>query len=334
MPEPINVALVGAGAFAAEHARGYDSISDVAISCVIDTDAARARELARSLGGVPWHTDLDQALETERLQAVDICTPNASHYGLAKRCLTAGKHILVEKPPALSLQEFDDLATTALAHGVTVTTGLVMRHFPLARGLRRVVDAAAIGRPRHLSLSLRAGMTWPGAWRAWQRDDAVSGGHILHNGCHLFDLADWLIGEQPVRVYTRGYRVHAPYSGTDDHWTATVAFTGGSTATCAYSYTLPDPKAVQLEAFLLGDAGSVRYNSADGPRVMTGAGSSVLEDFRGDSMHRQLAEFATTVRSGQAAGAPWSAVRQALQLAVGADLSRREHRVVQLAELT
>ena len=309
----IGVAIVGAGLFAETHMAAYADMDNARVVAVVDVDARRATAAARLAGGVPWSTSIASLLERDDVDAVDICTPNFTHAELAIKVLQAGKHVLVEKPPALSLVDFDSMTAAADASGATLTVGLVLRHTPWARGLRAHIDDGVVGSPRVVRLSLQSGVIWPGGIRAWQRNRALSGGHVVHNGMHLIDLANWFLGETPVEVMARGFRVGP---SVDDHWTLTIRYANDAVAVIEYSYTLPNPSALIVEAMVLGEAGISRFSSLDSPIAHTAHGDRPLFDFRGDSMSRELEEFVLSVQTGRAHGVEHAIVRSALATAL------------------
>jgi predicted dehydrogenase len=314
----VGVAIVGAGAFAELHMAAYAELDDAEVVAVVDIDPRRAAAAARVAGGVPWALSIDDVLQRPDVLAVDICTPNFTHAPLAVTALEAGKHVLVEKPPALSLADYDRMVDAAERSGATLNVGLVMRHTPWARSIRSEIDSGSVGAPRLVRIGLQSGVIWPGGTRAWQRNRALSGGHVVHNGMHLIDLAGWFLDDRPIEVMARGFRVGPT---VDDHWTLTVRYASGAVAMIEYSYTLPDPDGLIVEATVLGDDGALRFSSLDSPIAHTARGDHPLFDFRGDSMKRELAEFVLSVRTGESHGVGHRVVRAALATALSGQRS-------------
>lgn len=326
----LGIGVVGAGGFAAEHLLAFRQIPTAAVVGIADVDEERARAAAFAAGGVRWTTDYRELLGWPEVQAVDICTPNFAHAAIGLDAVRAGHHVLVEKPIATELGAADELLRVANECGVTLMVGFIMRHFPLGRTLRSIVDAGEIGRPRFVRLSLQAGLVWAGAWRAWQQDRSRSGGHLVHNGSHLFDLATWLLGETPSTVYAQAYRHNSPAAEVDDHWVATIEFDGGGTAVCEYTYSLPDPDAVIVEARVLGDRGAATHSSLDAPLVLGGGGHSPQYEMRGDSMRRELTEFVEAILDGRSLSVSPEDARRALAVSLAAQQSLDTARPVRL----
>lgn len=308
---PVGFAVVGAGAFADAHLAALAELPDARVCAVVDIDPERAKVAARRAGGVAWSTSLAEVLTRPEVQAVDLCTPNDTHAALGLAALRAGRHLLTEKPIALELADADRLDEAARAAGVHLGVGLVMRHFPAFRAVRSAVSAGDVGRPHTVDLSHQATMIWPGGWRSWQQRPDRSGGHLLHNGSHLVDLAGWFIGSEPIRVYGRGYRTHSAASDTDDHWSLSISYANGATAHCEYSYSMHGASNSVLEAIVAGTSGAVSYSSLDGIVVHDAAGADVPFDMRGTSMRRELAEFIRVVR-GEPAPVSFGELRNTL----------------------
>lgn len=330
--KPLGVAVVGAGAFAQSHVDAYEQIESAEVLAIVDLDAKRARQTARRSGGIFATSRLADVLKMSQVALVDICTPNSTHAQIAREVLESGRHVLTEKPIALKLNDADMLNEAARANDVSLTVGLVMRQFPLVRTLRQVIDRGDLGRPLVVALSLQGGLIWPGAWRAWQRNPAVSGGHVLHNGTHLVDLAQWFLSAPPTRVYGQAYRTNSPQSQVDDHWSLTIEFSNGAIATCEYSYSLPGNPDPIVEATIFGDRGVASFSSIDAPALFGSSGSRLVHEMRGDSMVRQLSDVVEVAR-GALPAQDYAEIRRSLAVCIAGQRSIDEGRPVDLSEL-
>jgi UDP-N-acetylglucosamine 3-dehydrogenase len=165
---------------------------------VADVDEAKAKAAGEKLSAAVYrsHTDL---LGHAGLDAVLIAAPPFLHASLALDAIAAGKHVFVEKPFALSLEDCDRVIGAAREAGRRLMVGQVLRYYPTWRYLRERVAAGEIGRPLGIRVT-RIGGGW-GTWDVtWRRERAKSGGMILEIHAHEIDFLNCLGG--PVeRVY-------------------------------------------------------------------------------------------------------------------------------------
>lgn len=256
------VAVLGTGDIAREHVRAFGR-AGAALTWAYGTDAGRAADLAAGSAGMRPTTSLQQVLTDEMTAGVVVCGRSATHRDRTLAALDAGKHVLVEKPPAGSLVEFDRMVDAAHAAQRSLFVGQTVRFQPAAAAMAARVDAGAIGTPRVLHLSWYVGHVWPGAWRSWQLDPRMSGGHIVHNGMHPLDLAIWLLRGTPVRVHARGWCTHAAQMPTPDSFHLTVEFDNGALALLEVSYALARRGDVLRRTVLIGTEGSLRHHTDD-----------------------------------------------------------------------
>ncbi len=137
------VAVVGLGYWGPNLARNFDDLADLTWLCdsseeVRDRFAGRYPQ-ARVTG------DLDELLADPELDAVVIATPVPTHYPLAKRALAAGKHVLVEKPPAMRAEEMDELVELADEHDLTLMPGHLLLYHPGVRKLKELISSGELG---------------------------------------------------------------------------------------------------------------------------------------------------------------------------------------------
>lgn len=236
--------IVGAGGIAGAHATAVARHADRArVGAVVDVDADRARAFAERHGVPRWGTDLAAALAGEGADApptlAHVCTPPGSHVPIATACLEAGVPALVEKPPALSLGEVDDLLGVVDRTGVDVA--VVVQH-RFGHAGRRVTAALGEGRPlgRPLvatcdTLWFRGDGYWDPPWRG--RWDVEGGGPTMGHGIHQIDLLLALLG--PWEEVTAMAARRARPTETEDVSAAVVRFADGTLATVMSSLLSP-----------------------------------------------------------------------------------------------
>ena len=146
MATPLKVGLVGTGGISNRHITAYLEHPDrVQLKAVCDIDESRAQEFARKAGVEDVYTDLDQMLREADIDAVDNCTFHPQHAPVSIAAAEAGKHVIVEKPMARSVQECRDMIAAADKAGVTLMVAQHLRHSPEARAVKRFIDEGKLG---------------------------------------------------------------------------------------------------------------------------------------------------------------------------------------------
>ncbi len=142
------IGVIGAGYWGANLVRNCSQMGILAAVC--DADLRPLNEVRGKYPGVALYCDLDQMLEHTKLDAVVIAAPAPAHASLALRCIAAGKHVFVEKPLALSVEDAERVVQAAESAGVTLFVGHVLLYHPAVRALLLCVNQGRIGRVRHL----------------------------------------------------------------------------------------------------------------------------------------------------------------------------------------
>src|SRR5262245_4698946 len=143
---PLRVAIVGAGFMGGVHARAYARLPDVEVAAIVSRGSDRGRALAADLGAAHL-THLAPLLDDPTVAIVDVCYPTHLHEPLSVAALAAGKHVLVEKPLALSLAAAERVLAAWRASGRALMVGQVLRFWPEYVALAGVVASGRIGRP-------------------------------------------------------------------------------------------------------------------------------------------------------------------------------------------
>jgi predicted dehydrogenase len=154
--------------------------------------------------------------------------------------------------------------------------------------------AGEIGTPTLLHITWYAGHVWPGGWHGWQLDPAHSGGHLVHNGMHPLDLAIWLLGSQPVRVFVRGWCTYAPDMPTPDSFHLTARFADGGIALAELSYGLRRPGDALRRMVLAGTTGTLTHHTAD-DTALGGTSVTVAPGSTADAIYHQAVHSAAVI---------------------------------------
>ena len=205
---PQGFGLIGTGFMGRAHAIALGSVARVfggiaAPRCVAvaDSDKARAEGAARDLGFERGTGDWRELLDDERIDVIDICTPNHLHAEMALAAIRAGKHVYCEKPLALDVEEAATLAGAAAAAGIVHAVGLNYTTNPLLGVARDMIAAGEIGEPMAFSgRYFEDYMTSPDVPFSWRCERRLAGsGALADLGSHLINLLHFLLG-RPRRL--------------------------------------------------------------------------------------------------------------------------------------
>ncbi|SEF79673.1 Predicted dehydrogenase [Nonomuraea solani] len=232
-------AIIGTGGIANAHAQAVaNSGGRAELVAVADVDAGRAREFAAKYGESRAYGNAEELLREEELDVVHLCTPPQSHAPLAIACLEAGVTALVEKPPTLSLAEFDAVIEAERRSTAHVATVLQHRFGPGAVRLRRMAAAGELGRPLVATALTQwyrdedyYAVPWRGTW------ESEGGGPTMGHGIHQFDLLLSILG--PWSEVTAVAARQARSVDTEDVSMALVTFENGAVATVVNSVLSP-----------------------------------------------------------------------------------------------
>jgi predicted dehydrogenase len=137
------IGLVGLGYWGPNLARNFDDLD--ALGAVCDLDPALRERFASRYPRAKVYDDFEDVLSDAELDAVVIATPVATHYDLARRALAAGKHVFVEKPPAMRGSEMEELVALAEQHGLVLMPGHLLLYHPGVQRVKQLIDAGELG---------------------------------------------------------------------------------------------------------------------------------------------------------------------------------------------
>ena len=184
------------------HLEAVRRLGFVDVAAVAGTSAEKARALADAFGVEHATADYRSVLRSRDIQAVHICTPNAQHFEMASAALDAGKHVLCEKPLALTSAEAAALVTLAAAKGVCNATCHNLRYYPMVQQMRRMREAGELGDV------LIAQGTYSQDWLLYDTDwnwrvEARYGGALRAMGdigSHWCDMAEHVTGQSITSI--------------------------------------------------------------------------------------------------------------------------------------
>ena len=201
----MRIGVIGLGFMGSTHLEAYRQVRGFELAAVSSSsEKKRAGDLSAvggnlgrgggvvDFGSAKRYSLAGDLIEDPAVQAVDICTPTDLHKPLALRALGAGKHVLVEKPMALSGEDCDEMVRAAREAGQTLMVAQVLRFFPEYAAARSMIRSGEIGRVRAATFRRRCAAP---AWGRWLKDRARSGGGALDLLIHDFDFCQHLLGK-------------------------------------------------------------------------------------------------------------------------------------------
>lgn len=266
----MTIAIIGPGTIGAAHASAWRQVGAEVSYLVGRTPDATLQDApdARTV------TDLDVALADPSVQIVTICTPTPTHRAFAEASLRAGKHVLLEKPMALSVDDADAIARAAQASGRVLMVAHVVRFFDAYLRVREVVAAGRVGHPLHVRAERM--IAPPGT--PWWFDEEQSGGPAVDLGIHDLDQANLLLGH-PIGV--RAVAADA-YVSAEEHASGlgasalgaqglgpietTVRYENGGLAQVLSHARMPASTSFATALQVTGDAGMVATRHIGGDR--------------------------------------------------------------------
>ncbi|MEM7681893.1 MAG: Gfo/Idh/MocA family oxidoreductase [Planctomycetota bacterium] len=192
--DTIRLGVIGAGAISYSFGKSLAKHGSAEFAAASDLNAERLAALCDEFDVPGRHATTEALLADDNVDAVYIAVPNKFHAPLAKQALQAGKHVILDKPFALSLEEAESVAEAARASGKVFTLGMNQR-FPAAhQRARALVETGELGAVYHVRAlwRRRAGIPKLGTW--FGNKQIAGGGAMLDIGVHLLDLAMHLVG--------------------------------------------------------------------------------------------------------------------------------------------
>jgi predicted dehydrogenase len=253
MAETLRFGIVGCGVIGPAHAEAIESLAEAELVAVADCNPAAADKLAETYGARAY-SDLQQMLNDIELDVVDVCTPSGLHAEQACQVMNSGRHVIVEKPMALSLAAIDEMMRVQEEMGVKLAVVSQYRFEPASRRVQELMEKEAFGR---LVLGCAQIPWWrsqtyydSGGWRGTREMDG--GGTLMNQSIHWIDLLQWFMGRvRSVCAYadTLAHRME-----TEDVAVASLRFANGALGTVAATTAAYPGLASRVEVF--GNRGS------------------------------------------------------------------------------
>ena len=249
MPEKIRVAMLGAGLMARSHMEAIRKLEDRAELVAVADVSAEARQRAAEFGIERQFDDALTAAREAAADAVIVCIPNHLHAPATLAALQSGKHVLVEKPMALSLADAEAMVAAAERAGKVLMCGLSLRFSNAIRQVKALVAGGAVGVPRRVAhRRMSRGMGRDEA--SWFGSQAASGGILPGIGSHSIDAILWWLDDKPARISDEARSLN-PAMDIEDEAAVLMTTRAGVLVSMEFSFNYP----VGYDWAVAGDGG-------------------------------------------------------------------------------
>jgi predicted dehydrogenase len=233
----IHFAIIGCGHIANKHIEAIANIEGAKLVALCDTNPTRLHEMKEGLN-VTCFLELADMLENElKIDVLCICTPSGLHVQHAVAAAQAGKHLIIEKPIALTLEDIDAIMDAAAENHIKVAVVHPNRFRPAIQRLKWALDDGLFGRLSHVNATLRWNRNQAYYDQSiWRGTRAMDGGVLMNQAIHSLDLLEWLIGpvvEVKAMVDTRIRRIQS-----EDVAIAVLKFSSGALGVIEASTTM------------------------------------------------------------------------------------------------
>lgn len=330
----VRVGLVGCGRVARVHAEALAAAEQTQLVAVADVKEDRAQTFAEKYGAEAY-TDWTKMLERDDIDAIQICTPHYLHAEMTIAAANAGKHVLTEKPMAISVEQADAMIEAAKRNNVTLGVIFQNRYNDASVAIKEAIDSGRLGEIK----GARAFITWNRSddyykqsdWKGtWDKE---GGGVLIDQAIHTIDLMQWFVGEVDSIRATYETRAH-DFIDVDDVAEAFIKFKNGAIAclyaNCFYVYDAP----IYLE--IVGTEGRVELIGSEATIhvgnerliVKQAADKIVGKDYWGSSHKRQIIDFYSNILNGERPFIDGEAGKVAMEMVLAMYESARTGRTV------
>jgi predicted dehydrogenase len=277
----IGVAVIGYGYWGANLARNLDAASSTELIGIADESTDRQDAAKASLGEITTWSSLDEVLADDRVEAVVLSTPAAMHARMALQVIDAGRHVMVEKPLAMTSADADEVVAAAESSGLILMVGHTFLYSPPVHRLRESIVEGSLGNIQYLySQRLSLGRI---------RRDCNA---LWNFAPHDISIMVYLLDEMPVEVSAKGFNFIS--EGIDDVCFASLTFGSGVGANLHVSWI--DPRKTRLMT-VVGDEKMAIYNdvSVDQKLWIVDAGVARSQD---PGQYESMGDFQWRTRAG------------------------------------
>jgi predicted dehydrogenase len=249
--EKTRVAVFGAGFIANIHIESYARfVPDAEVVAVYSHHGDKAEALARQHGIPAWYDDMDKLLSEAKVDVVDIGLPNYLHHGACMKAAAAGKHIIIEKPLAFTLEEADEMIGECKRRGLKLMYAEELCFAPKYERVRALVEHGAVGKV----YMLKQAEKHSGPHSPWfYKKETAGGGVMMDMGCHALAWFRWMTKNNPAKSVYASMKTVMHDTDCDDNTITIVDFENGVTAVAEDSWARHGGMDDRIEVY--GDKG-------------------------------------------------------------------------------
>ncbi len=303
--EKVRVAIIGAGGIAqVAHIPVWKKLENVELVAVCDTVKARAKAVAEKYKIPQFFTRDEDLLKRDDIDAVDICVPTNLHERLTIDALSAGKHVVVEKPMSRTVEEGEKMVRASRQHKRQFMVAMNVRFRYDAANLKSFVAGGELGEVFYAKAGwLRRQKKW--TEHAWLFQKKFSGGGVLMDlGVQMLDMALWLLGNVKAKSVKANTYSHVAKLDVEDTAVALVHFENGVTLNLEASWTFLREEDL-FYANLLGTRGDAQLNPLRVTKELHGnlvnltpSKAETPTNLYKNSYENELRHFITCLRDG------------------------------------
>jgi predicted dehydrogenase len=336
-----NVGIIGYGWVATAHIEAINNCENAQVSAVCSSRELSGKALSEEWGStIQTHTDLEQMLNDDHLDVISICSYPNQHKEHAIKAATAGKHLIIEKPLALSWSDCREIEEVVLEMGVKTCVCFECRYSNQFKVTKSIIDEGLLGDLHYGEIDYYHGIgPWYGQYR-WNVKKEAGGSSLLSAGCHALDALLLCMDSKVVEVSSYQSKSNNPIFQSYEYNPSSVTilkFANGAVGKCASSIDCLQP--YYFHTHLLGSEGSLLDDKFHSTRLNTdknkwsGLAMKMLDS--GDvSDHPYQEQFQTFFNSiTENVDMPLTSLKEAMnsfEVVFAADQSAREGRPVKL----
>ncbi|WNS74827.1 Gfo/Idh/MocA family oxidoreductase [Bacillus sp. DTU_2020_1000418_1_SI_GHA_SEK_038] len=197
----MNFGIVGCGFIAKKHADAIEKLENAKLIAVCDMVESTMEPYVKQFQAKPF-TDLAEMLNDSSIDIICVCTPSGLHAMIAESAAAAKKHVVLEKPMAMTLEEANRIIQKAETNNVKLTVVHPIRFRPAVQELKKIIDQGLLGKISHASVKVNWNRNQDyynqSPWRGTKHQD---GGVLMNQAIHMLDLLIWIMG-QPKQVFS------------------------------------------------------------------------------------------------------------------------------------
>ncbi len=249
---PLRIGVIGFGFMGKMHAAIFNGLPHTKLVAVADVDPSRFTDA--NLPEVQFYTDFRELIGREDIEAVSICVGDAVHFAPAMLAAQAGKHIFLEKPIALDLEEAKQIVQAAHENQVKLMTGFLLRFDPRYAGVKDLLERGRLGEIVHIHARRNSPKSeGPARYKG-------STPLVFHVTIHDLDLVLWYLQQRVKTVYAQATSKALKAGNMDDSLFAILRFENDAIVNLESSWALPEGSATKLDAYMevLGTQGMAR----------------------------------------------------------------------------